>query len=178
MQEHKPNQITQEISQFSWIASLALLIATFIAIIWLKTYTYFQENNIIALNADIAQIETDIQSASTDKDIIVANILKSSTIRPSLDLKAFVSAFRRAAALAGVRLQWFSISNDTVSTGLIATRDSDNADPVKTIIAMMRNDHLGIKLSTIYGVGGTNSERTTGVTFQILPTNSSNNVSK
>jgi len=178
MQEHKLNQITQEVSQFSWIASIALLVATLVAIIWLKTYIYIQENNIVSLNTDITQLESDIQSASTDKDIIVANILKSSTIRPSLDLEAFVSAFNRAAALAGVRLQGFSITNDTVSTGLIATRDSDGTDPVKTIIAMMRNDGLGIKLATIYWVGWSNTERTTGVTFQILPSNPTENVSK
>lgn len=180
MQEHKPNQMTQEISQFSWIASIVILATTLIAIGWLKTYAYFQENNIITLQSDITKLESDIQSASTDRDVIVANILNSATIRPSLDLKTFVRSFRLAAAQANVRLQGFSIGNDTITSSLTATRDSNVSDAVEIIIAMMRNQNPNTKLSLmpIYSVGGSSTERTTGVTFRILPSNPTTNVSK
>lgn len=112
--------------------------------------------------------------------MIVANILNSATIRPSLDLKTFVRSFRLAAAQANVRLQGFSIVNDTITSSLTATRDSNVSDAVEIIIAMMRNQNPNTKLSLmpIYSVGGSSTERTTGVTFRILPSNPTTNVSK
>ena len=180
MQEHKPNQMTQEVSQFSWIASIVILFTTLLAIGWLKTYTYIQESNIVTLQSEIVKLEEEIQSASTDKDLIIANILKWATIRPSLDLKTFVRGFRLAAAQANVRLNGFNISDDTITSSLTATRDTSVSDAVEIIISMMRiqNPNTKLSLQPIYSVSWSPTERSTSVTFRILPSNPTENVSK
>ena len=181
MQEIKKNPILLwESNRFTWFTSLVLLFLVLFAIIWLKTYDYMQSNTIEKMNADIVDLDTKLTLASADRQVIIANILKSSTIRPSLDLQKYVRSFRQAAAQAGVRLKWFSIANDTITSQLIATSESDGTDPVTTIISMMRiqNPKNELVLMPISSLAGNNRERTTGVSFHILPSNPTTNAAK
>ncbi len=115
-----------------------------------------------------------------DRDIIIADILSSTQIRPSMDLKALVRSFRSAATQAGVRLQGFSVKDDILGSTLTATRDSEGVDPVETIISMMRNQkqNTEISLVPIHSLQGSVDERTTVVSFHILPTNQITNATK
>ncbi len=143
-------------------------------------YQYIQTSNIESLHTEITQLEANIQSASADRDVLIANILSSTTIRPSIDLKLLVRSFRLAAANAGVRLTGFSVRDDVMASTLIATQESTAVDPVETIIAMMRtsNPDSGLSLEPIYALQGSSLERTTAVSFRILSPKLITNVTK
>lgn len=177
MQETKPNTILQEESQLTWLASIIILWTILASILGLYGYTYIQDNTISRLNTEITQIESEIQIASSNKDIIVANILNSSSIRPSLDLKTLISVFRKSAAIAGVRFKGFSVNTDMITSSLVATRENMSTDSIELIIAMMRNENPTQKLvlMPILSVAGTNDERTTAISFRVLPTNPTTN---
>jgi hypothetical protein len=170
MQEIKQNQIIGEVNRFSWITSLVIASLTVLSIGGLFWYQFFQNSHIESLNEDISKLELNIQSASKDKDLIVANILTTTIIRPSIDLKLLVRSFRLAAATAGVRLSWFSVMDDTITSNLIVTQDAPSIDPIETIIAMMRmsTPSLGLSLEPIYTIQGSSKERSTAVSFKIL----------
>lgn len=125
-------------------------------------------------------MEASIQTAATDKDVIIANILNSTIIRPSIDLKLLVRSFRLAAATAGVRLSGFSVKDDIIVSNLIATQDTPSIDPIETIIAMMRmsTPSIGLSLEPIYAIQGSSKERSTGVSFRILSSKLTTNVTK
>ncbi len=180
MQE-TPTPIIREPSQFAWLASLWLLILTLLSCLWLYGYQFVTASYIETIDSDIRSLDADIATSTKDRDIIIANILTSASIRPSIDLKTLVRAFRIAATQAGVRLQGFSVRDDIISSTLIASRDvTSTTDPVETIIAMMRsgNASAGLSLEPISSLQGSALERTTGVSFRILPTNSLINASK
>ncbi len=180
MQEINQSPIIKDVSRFSWLSSLSILTLTLSVIAWLYVYQYFTSVTIEELNTDISQLENSILTASNDKDVIIANILSSTTIRPSVNLKSLVNSFRLAAAGAGVRLNGFSVHDDTISTTLIATQESITKDPIETIIAMMRSDNMrsGLSLEPISAVQWNSSERTTAVSFRILSSNSTTNAAK
>ncbi len=180
MQEIKKNSVIPEPSRFSWFASLVLLVLICSSIVGLYIYQYFRAYTIEELRTDIAQLEMSIHIASTDRDVIIANILNSTTIRPPLPIRDIVDSFRLLATQEGVRLQWFSVRDDILSTTLIAKSDMIGVDPVETIITMMRGStpDTGLQLDPIHALAGTTSERTTGVTFHILPSKSTTNVNK
>jgi len=181
MQEVKPSHITQEPQRFLWIISLSFFSIIAIATIGLFAYGFIQANTLSNIEENIAKLESEIAVGSQDKDVIVANILSNTMIRPSIDLKALVNSFRAAASSAGVRLSGFNVDNDTISTSLIATTEiNDSTDPIKKIITMMRvpNPATGLSLEPIYTVGWTSLERTTSVTFKVLTPNTPTNVIK
>lgn len=105
MQEIKKNSIIPESSRFSWFASLTLLGVMFSSIIGLNVYQYYRASTIEALHTEIGQLDSSIRIASTDRDVIIANILSSTTIRPPLAIKDIVRSFRLLAVQTGVRLQ-------------------------------------------------------------------------
>jgi N-acyl-D-aspartate/D-glutamate deacylase len=143
-------------------------------------YQFVTTSQIAYLGKQIRLLDADIATSTKDRDIIVADILASASIRPSIDLKGLVRSFRSAAWQAGVRLQWFSVNDDTISSTLSATRDANGTDPVQIIIDMMRNNtvNTGLSLVPIHSLVGSSSERTTSVSFRILPTNSPTNATK
>ena len=179
MQE-TPTPIIREPSQFAWFASLGLLAIALISCLWLWGYQFATTSQIETLHTEISGLDTAIATATRDPDIIVADILASATIRPSIDLKALVRSFRVAATQAGVRLQGFSVKDDMISSTLIATRDANGIDPVQIIIDMMQsgNPNTGLSLVPIRSLQGSITERTTSVAFRILPTNSATNAIK
>lgn len=125
MQEVKHTPATESPSNFNWLVSISLLSITLLSIGSLYIYGYFQDRKIETTQNEILGIENLIRSASNDKDIIIANILKSTTIRPSIDLKGLVDSFDKTAKWAGVRLQGFSVKDDLLNTTLIATQDAN-----------------------------------------------------
>ena len=144
-------------------------------------YQFVSASYIETLASDTRSLDADIATSTKDRDIIIADILASSSIRPSIDLKALVRAFRVAATQAGVRLQGFSVRDDIISSTLIASRDvTSMTDPVETIIALMRTGTAtaGLSLEPIRSLQGSALERSTGISFRILPTNSLTNASK
>ena len=181
MQEVTPSHITEKPQRFLWIISLSFFSIIAIATIGLFAYGFIQANTLSNIEENIAKLESEIAVGSQDKDVIVANILSNTMIRPAIDLKALVGNFRSAATASHIRLKGFNVANDTISTSLIASADiNDTIDPVKKIIDMMRipNPATGFSLEPIYTVGGTNLERTTNITFKILSPNSPANVIK
>lgn len=181
MQEIKQNPLIKQPSQFPWMASIVACSLTLLSIGWLWWYQFVTASTIDWLNSEITKLDNDIKASSLDRDIIIANILSTATIRPTIDLKALVRGFRVAATQAGVRLQWFSVKDDIISTMLIATRDWDTGiDPVETIIAMMRktDSSSGLNLQPIKALQWSASERNTAISFRILPTNPITNATK
>jgi hypothetical protein len=96
MQE-TPTPIIREPSQFAWLASLALLTLTLLSCLGLYGYQYITATQIETLTTETQLLDADIATSTRDRDIIVADILASASIRPSIDLKALVRAFRLAA---------------------------------------------------------------------------------
>lgn len=180
MQETKQNPTFWETSRFSWFASLTIFSLTILAIWGLYAYQYVMTSSISELTAEIAQLEDNIHTASNDKDVIVANILSSTTIRSSVNLKTLVSSFRSAANAAWVRLSGFAVQDDIITSSLIATQDAIGKDPVETIIAMMRANTTTswLSLEPISSIQWTSTERTTWVSFRILSSNLTTNVTK
>ena len=144
-------------------------------------YQFVSASYIETLTSDTRSLDADIATSTKDRDIIIADILASASIRPSIDLKVLVESFRAAARQAGVRLQGFSVRDDIISSTLIASRNvTSMTDPVETIIALMRTGTAtaGLSLEPIRSLQGSALERSTGVSFRILPTNSVTNASK
>ena len=144
-------------------------------------YQFVSASYIETLTSDTRSLDADIATSTKDRDIIIADILASASIRPSIDLKVLVESFRAAARQAGVRLQGFSVRDDIISSTLIASRNvTSMTDPVETIIALMRTGTAtaGLSLEPIRSLQGSALERSTGISFRILPTNSLTNASK
>ncbi len=180
MQEIKQTHLTKEHNNIPWYTSITIFSLVIISIFWLYGYWYFQSKNIENLQSEITKLDEDIRIGSADKDVIVANILSSTNIRPSIDLKSLEKWFRLSAAVAWVRLKGFAVSNDTITSSLIASKWNDPIDPIETIIAMMRinNPNTGLQLEPIYSVAWSQLERTTGVSFKVLPSKIITNANK
>jgi hypothetical protein len=171
MQELNQTPILQKPSQAAWKASIALLIFVILASAGLFAYQIVLGQQITTLTDTIRTQAGHISSGSTDRDIIVAGILSSSTLRPSLELGKLVSDFRAVAQSARIRLQGFSVADDRISSHLIVTPELGGADPITTIIALMRarNADLRLVAEPISAVAGSSRSRDTAVVFRILP---------
>lgn len=134
---------------------------------------FYLDRNIEKNNAEIATTEEQIRLASTDRRIIITQILKSNSIRPSLDITGLIREFQKAAIASNVRLKGFSVANDVISTTLIATEGDPqiHPDPASTVIKMMR-DYASTQryfaLEPIYALSGTEKERTTAIQFKVI----------
>ncbi|MBX9809565.1 hypothetical protein K2X92_04220 [Candidatus Gracilibacteria bacterium] len=180
MQEIKQTHLSKEPTNLPWIISITTLSVVLISVISLYGYTFYQDRTISNIQGQITKLDEDIKIGSADKDVIVANILSSTNIRPSIDLKSLKKGFEQSAAVAGVRLKGFVVNNDILTSSLIATKGSEAIDPIETIIAMMRipNQRTGLSLEPIYSVAGNQAERTTNVSFKILSSKVITNATK
>lgn len=159
-------------STFSFILSLFSILAVIGAYIWLFFYSIAIENGIREKKDAIAKIDTQINDISKDQDIIIRKILLSNTIRPSIDLVGLIKEFRDAGNRAKVRLKWFSVKDDIISTSLISTEwdPTVHPDPVATIIKMMREydaGHQYFTLDPISSISWDATKRTTDIAFHI-----------
>lgn len=160
-------------SRFPWFFSLVLAGLVLAGTIGMGVYGFFLDRSIVEREKDIAMVDTQIQTASADRKIILAQILATNTIRPSIDVAGLVKEFQSAAATANVRLKGFSVVNDTISTTLIATEGDPmiHPDPASTIIKMMREYALGQKyfeLEPIASLTGDAKSRSTSVQFKVV----------
>ena len=101
--------------------SVLLLLVSVGSSIGLYAYTHYLTRQIQAEVSTRADIEQKISEIARDRDIVITKIVTANALRPSLDLATLVSQFRDAATQANVRLKGFSVSNDTITTSLIAT---------------------------------------------------------
>lgn len=159
-----------------WYISIGLLIVLFGVTIYFGVVAYIRESNIQATQQAILETQTKIDTIASDRKILIANIIKNNSLRPSLDLGPLLLEFRTAAAKANVRLKGFSIADDTISTTLIATEwDSGvHPDPVATIVKMMREyatSKTAFSLEPIYSISGDPTLRTTAIKFHVLSSN-------
>ncbi len=154
-------------SKNSWYISLWLLVAVVTITIWLAIFGYFQKREIVHLTDQIHTVQTSIDTASKDKDILIARILDEGNIRPSIDLKKQIKNFYDIAQEAQVQFQGFSIQNDHIKTTLVATSDGlYTIDPVQTVIAMIRAHSKNtevLSLQPIKTISGDPKKRTTAI---------------
>jgi hypothetical protein len=145
MQEHTITSLVPKTSRTPFYFAITLLILTLA-----MSIGFFFRNIILTGNIEdekdaITQVRKQIDEVSQDRNVIITKIVMSNTIRPSIDLKGLESGFRDAAFRANVRLKGFSVTNDVISTTLIATQADGIAhpDPAGTIIKMMREYAAG-----------------------------------
>lgn len=174
MQETTPQSPSAIVSSGRgvWYMSIAFLLLT-IGLSWaLYVGIFLTSQSIETTQSEIARINTDIQKASTDSQIVIAKIIQESGLRPSIDLKNIVTQFRLAAIEANVGFDGFSIKDDTISTQLISTAWTTNhPDAVWTIIAMMNKyavwDEV-FRLGAINSVTGDITRRTTSIELKVI----------
>lgn len=171
MQELSTNPTLQKPSQSAWRASIVLLIFVLLVSAGLFAYQIMRGIDLRILTSTIQEQEARIASGSTDRDVIIAGILSSSTLRPSIQLGRLVSDSRAVASSAHIRLQGFSVVDDRISSHLIVTPEIGGTDPINTIIALMRarNSDLHLVADPISTVAGSPRSRDTAVVFRILP---------
>lgn len=137
-------------------------------------YNYILDKQIDTMKNEIATIDSQINIMSTDRKIVIANILNSNHIRPTIDVKGLIQEFYAAAAKSNVRFKWFSVKDDIISTTLIATEGDPlvHPDPALTIIKMIEDYSRGQKdfsLDPIASMAGDITKRTTGIQFRVVP---------
>ena len=161
-------------SERNWWLSLALFLLVALSTIGLLGYNYFLDKKIQTAKQNVAEIESQIQIISSDRKVVIANILKTSSIRPTIPVKELIGEFYTAAAKSNVRFKGFSIKNDIISTNLIATEGDPlvHPDPAITIIKMIEDysrDKKDFSLDPISTLGGDLTQRTTGIQFRVVP---------
>ena len=173
MQENSEVQLVRP-SLFLWYTSILIFVFVLVGVIWLYASQAYINGTLESTKDKIAQIDHDTQGASLDKKILIAQIINSNTIRPSLDLKNIVAEFRLAAAKSSVGLQGFFIKDDTISTTLISTFGDSriHPDPASTIINMMRDyaAHSSyFSLEPITSISWDLTKRTTSIQLKVVP---------
>jgi hypothetical protein len=121
MQEVVAQDVFAKSGRGLWYLSLFLVIFVLGSSGVCFTATYLTNKTLIASHSKTTEFDDEIARNSTDRTVLIADILSSNTIRPSIDVRKLVLDFRKAASMANVRLQGFSVKDDTISTTLIAT---------------------------------------------------------
>lgn len=175
MQEStSPANIMPTVSRTPFFFSIGLLLTVIGLSVGFFFYNIFLDQTIESKKSEIAKTHTSIEELSRDRKVILTRIEQSGTIRPSIDFKGIIAHFYDAASAANVRLKWFNIVNDVISTTLIATEPFgiDHPDPAGTIIEMMRNYARGnggkFSLEPIYSLSGDLKSRTTSIVLKVV----------
>mgnify|MGYP006888934244 CR=1 FL=1 len=160
-------------SNLSWIFSLII-----VWIVIVSGVGFFVSNSITSKTLDtnrntLATLDAEITKLSQDRQVMITKIIQWNTIRPSLDIKGLIASFKDAAIKSNVRLQWFSVVNDTISTNLISTSGDPegHSDAAATIIKMMREYASGQKafgLEPILTISGEPSRRVTSIQLKVV----------
>ncbi len=155
------------VNKNSWYISLWLLVSVVTITLGMAVFGYFQKWEIVSLTDQIHNLQSSIDEAAKNKDILIAKILDEGNIRPSIDLKKQIGNFKTIATDAQVEFQGFSISNDHIKTTLIATADwLYTIDPVQTVIAMIRSHNKNtqvLSLQPIRSLSGNPKKRMTSI---------------
>ena len=157
-----------------WVLSTLFFLMVLAASGWLFFLGQYTKQSNGAIQDEITEIENQIEVLSKERKVLIANIIKNNTLKPSLDLWGLIGAFKNAASLSNVRLKGFSVSGDTITTTLIATEGDSwvHPDPAATIIKMMRTYALwkmDFNLDPIYSISGDATYRTTGIQLRVVP---------
>jgi hypothetical protein len=134
---------------------------------------FLQERKIESQRESLQEVQRQITEVSTDRKVIIAKIIQSNTIRPSIDVRGIVASFYDAASRANVHLKGFSIKNDVINTTLIAKYPDGTIHPdaASTILKMMREYSSGaptaFRLDPIKTISGTQEVRTTNITLRV-----------
>ncbi len=175
MQESTPPvNLMPKVSRTPFYFSVALLLIVLGLSVGFFFYNIFLDQSIETKKVAISQTRASIEEISRDRKVILTQIEQSGTIRPSIDLKGIVSYFYEAATAANVRLQWFNISYDVITTSLTATEPYGIAhpDPAGTIIEMMRNyarwNGGKFSLDPISSISGDLKSRSTSIKFKVV----------
>ena len=107
---------------FSLVALVAVAVITAIFFA-LSTLT---QSQISGKNDEISSIKSKISVIESDKKNIVASIIASNKLSPSVNLSKLLSDFRAVASKYQVAFQNFAIKNDEITTNLIAQNDRDD----------------------------------------------------
>ncbi len=168
-----PNPSLSQPKSWLWYISIVF----FVLIVWtcLSLYGYgiYQDGQITKLKSDLSSLENTVSTLSSDRKTVIANILKDDAIRPSIDLKSLVSAFRLTATKEQVRFQGFSVKNDVISTSLIATEwdPQIHSDPIATIVRFIRSmdaQKQKFQIEPVRIVSGDPTKRTTGIELKVV----------
>lgn len=173
MQVNHVQAAVQIQNRFPWILSLSLFALVVFWSVGLAVYNFSLDRQIAGTRRAIANTNTQIQLISTDKKIIITKIIRSSALKPSLDINGLIKRFRSAADMSNVRLSGFNVSGDTISTNLTATEwdPQIHPDPAATIIKMMREYAKGqqyFSLEPINAISGDSKQRSTSIQFKVV----------
>ena len=160
-------------SNLSWIFSLIIVWVVIVSGVGLFITNSITSKTLDTNRNTLAALDTEITKLSQDRQVMITKIIQWNTIRPSLDIKGLIASFKDAAIKSNVRLQWFSVVNDTISTNLISTSgDSEgHSDAAATIIKMMREYANGQKtfgLEPILNISGEPSRRMTSIQLKVV----------
>ncbi len=177
MQEWTLQTLVPKASKAPFYLSVVFFIAIFLVTLWLLISNWLISSKIESLSQTMALRRGEISEISKDRNVIVMKILNSNTIPPMMNLKWILANFRDVAANSNVRLKWFSIRQNVISTSLIATDwvELIHPDPASTIVSMMRayNNAQGdgtFTLEPILWISWWANSRTTSVQLKVLPT--------
>lgn len=135
-------------------------------------YTRYLERDIGTLRDQTALVDRQIETLKKDPTIMIAHIIDSWTIRPSIDLVTLIDRFRSIASEYGVRFQGFSIMNDILSTQVVAINPDrvNHPDPISAIFKLMNTQKFadtGFVLEPITAISGDITERSTSLQFRV-----------
>lgn len=85
--ESLPTSAEVHPSQKNWWLALGIFSIVAMLSIGLMAYNYILGKQIETMKSEIATIDSQIAIISTDRKIVIANILKSNRIRPTIDVK-------------------------------------------------------------------------------------------
>lgn len=135
----------------------------------------FTENSTNAAIAATTDAKAKIEAFKKDRQILIASLLADNSLTPSINLKSLVNDFNRAAQKASVRFQGFSVKDDVITTNVISfMAPNGGTDAVEGIFNMMKiysqdNAQANFRLEPILSISGTPQNRTTPVSFKIIP---------
>jgi cell division protein FtsL len=173
MQEISTNPQSPKENRTYFYFSLGFFSLIVFSILSLFLYTKYLNTASLSIRDEIGQIDRKIAAQNADRMILIANILKSNSIRPSVELESLVKKFRDIASENGVRLRGFSVLDDVLSTTVIATTPADTnyPDPISAVFRVMNTSFQGkgFTLEPITSIAWGINERTTWLQFEILP---------
>lgn len=169
--------MVQKNTKVPFYASVTILIGMIAACFGLIFMNTSLSSKADDLSAQIATKKWQIAEVSKERNVVVTKILSTNTIPPTINLRGLIASFRDVAARSNVRLKWFNINRDVITTSLIATEGNPNIhpDPASTIVTMMRayleqNGDGNFTLDPIRSISGDAKSRTTWVTLHVVPT--------
>lgn len=172
MQDNSQNIQAGSTSHLPLFLSAGALVLMILATLGIYLYTLYLSSDTLSIRDKTAVIDRQIVAEKNNRKVMIAHIIDSGTIRPSIDLVGLLGRFRSIATEYGVRFQGFSINNDILSTQVIATNPDqvNHPDPISAIFKLMNTEKFadtGFNLEPISSIAGDISLRSTAITFRV-----------